>query len=163
MLEAFAPPYRSQLWMDASACDGWAEPAGVVPSHGALYSIRKAVGWARRFGEWTFPSASVAELDLQAFALSRACAAGSPVARAPGRLPSLTSQSVCRRCYGVRCFLRPRLSPRPARHASLSRFALGDSFRRPFVVQAELGKEFFSGQGCRPVGFAFEGVCWAGA
>ena len=26
------------------------------------------------------------------------------------------------------------------------------------MEQAELGTEFFSGQGCRPVGFAFDGV-----
>jgi hypothetical protein len=65
-----------------------------VPLHIGHSSIRQVVGWARRSGEWAFPSALVAGLGLQAFALSRWCAAGSPVTRAPGRMLSLTGQSV---------------------------------------------------------------------
>jgi hypothetical protein len=119
--------------------------------------MSKAVGWARRSGEWTFPSTLVAELHLQAFALSRLCAAGSPVVRAPGRLPSLTSQSVWPLLRPV-VFPTARDSLQPGASREPQPFARGDSFRRSLVEQAELGTEFFSGQGCRPVGFAFDCV-----
>jgi hypothetical protein len=148
--------------MDAGARGEWAELAGVVPSHGAplhvgLSSIRKAVGWARRSGESAFPSALVAGLDLQAFALSRRCAAGSPVAQASGRMSSLTSQSVSP-LLRLAEFPPARAFSQPGAPREPQPFALGDSLRRPFVEQAELGKEFFSGQGCRPVGFPFDCV-----
>jgi hypothetical protein len=119
--------------------------------------MSKAVGWARRSGEWTFPSTLVAGLDLQAFALSRWCAAGSPVAQASGRLPSLTSQSVWP-LLRLAVFPPARGFSQPGAPRESQPFALGDSLRRPFMEQAELGTEFFSGQRCRPVGFAFDCV-----
>jgi hypothetical protein len=93
------PPIALNFGMDAGACDRWAGRAGVAPSHRVPlhteHSTRSGRLWgARQSGEWTFPSALVAGLGLQAFALGRACAAGSLVARALGRMSSLTGQSV---------------------------------------------------------------------
>ena len=114
-----------------------------------------------RSGEWTFPSTLVAGWDLQDLALRRSCAASAFVAPAPECFLSLTSQSVSPLLRpGVLAPARDSSPPDASRQSQ--RFARGDSVRRPLVEQAELGKEFFSGQGCWPVGLAFGGVCWAG-
>jgi hypothetical protein len=125
VLEAFAPPYRSQL------SDG-RRRAGVGGQSGLVLSLRTerlftldSTRSGRLLGGRGDPASGLslrpcAGLNLQAFALSRSCAAGSPVTPASGRLPSLTGQSVCRRCYGVRCLLRPGVSSNHAGHVGLS-------------------------------------------
>jgi hypothetical protein len=114
-----------------------------------------------RSGEWTFPSTVVAGWDLQALALRRSCAVGSPATPVPGRFLSLTSPPALPLLRPVVLAPARDSSPPDASRPS-PRVALGDFVRRPFVEQAELGTEFFSSPACWPVGLAFGGVCWAG-
>jgi hypothetical protein len=127
-------PFTRSTRLDQEGCGGRGNPASGL-------SLRPwLLGWACRLSRWA----------------ERAPPALSWRERWGACRVSLANR--CRRCYGLWCLLRPGVCSNHARHVGLSRFALGDSLRRPFVEQAELGTEFFSGQGCRPVGFAFDGV-----